>query len=373
MKALFSTVAVLILGYSMSGQQGVDAGSPEGRMLGAITKETDPARKQALIEEFVKTYPTSTQSGWAWEQLQVAYLQAQQYDRVIEAGQKALDSNAENPVLAYNSLKAAEAKNDPDGVVKWAGETSRLARKTVESAGKSSDADAKGRADYARQLDTYSEYAIYALALKTTDPQKVIALSESLAQRSPQSPYMGKLTGPYLNALRQAGRGDQAGPVAEKLLQNDPANVDALFAAADYNMQHQNLDKSFEYSTKLVDVIQTQAKPEGMSDEDWLKRKNTMLGVGLWMQGVGYNSKHQYQQANKVLRQALPLVQDNKQLLGLSLFSLGLADHQLGKAGNKAMMQDALKFFQQSAALTSPVQAQAQANVKAMRAPGRHP
>jgi hypothetical protein len=31
------------------------------------------------------------------------------------------------------------------------------------------------------------------------------------------------------------------------------------------------------------------------------------------------------------------------------------------------MMQNALKHFQQSAALTSPVQAQAQENVKAMR------
>jgi tetratricopeptide (TPR) repeat protein len=368
MKSLWLAVVLSItLACSIYAGQGVDAGSPEGQMLGAISKETDPAHKQAMMEEFVKTYPTSTQAGWAWEQLQAAYLQGQQYDRALEAGEKALAVNADDPVVAYNNLKAAEGKGDPDGVIKWSAETSQLARKTIDSAGKSGAADAKGRADYAQQLDSYSEYSIYALALKTTDPQKVIALSQSLQQRNPKSQYMGKLSGIYLNAMRQAGQNDQIGPVAEKLLEADPNSADALFAAADYSMQHQNMDKCLEYSTKLVQVMQQASKPEGVSDADWQKRKNTMLGAGLWMQGLAYNSKRQYQQANTSLRQSLPLLQENKQLLGLSLFALGLADHSLGKAGNRAMMQDALKYFQQSAALTSPVQAQAQANVKAMR------
>ena len=368
MKSLWSAVVLSItLACSIYAGQGVDAGSPEGQMLGAISKETDPAHKQAMMEEFVKTYPTSTQAGWAWEQLQAAYLQGQQYDRALEAGEKALAVNADDPVVAYNNLKAAEGKGDPDGVIKWSAETSQLARKTIDSAGKSGAADAKGRADYAQQLDSYSEYSIYALALKTTDPQKVIALSQSLQQRNPKSQYMGKLSGIYLNAMRQAGQNDQIGPVAEKLLEADPNSADALFAAADYSMQHQNMDKCLEHSTKLVQVMQQASKPEGVSDADWQKRKNTMLGAGLWMQGLAYNSKRQYQQANTSLRQSLPLLQENKQLLGLSLFALGLADHSLGKAGNRAMMQDALKYFQQSAALTSPVQAQAQANVKAMR------
>ena len=368
MKALVSAVVLsFTLTAAMGAAQGVDAGSPEGQMLGAISKEADLAHKQAMMEEFVKTYPTSSQAGWAWEQLQSAYLQAQQYDRAVEAGEKALAANADNPVLAYNNLKASEGKNDPDGVIKWSGETSRLARKTIDSAGKSGGADAKGRAEYAQQLDSYSEYSIYALALKTTDPQKVIALSQSLEQRNPKSPYMGKLAGIYLNALRQAGQNDQVGPVSEKLLETDPNSPDALFAAADYNMQHQNMDKCLEYSSKLVQVMQQTPKPDGVSDADWQKRKNTMLGAGLWMQGLGYNSRRDFKQANTTLRQSLPLLQDNKQLLGLSLFALGLADHSLGKAGNRAMMQDALKYFQQSAALTSPVQAQAQANVKAMR------
>ena len=72
-------------------------------------------------------------------------------------GEKALAANADNPVLAYNNLKASEGKNDPDGVIKWSAETSRLARKTIDSAGTSGGADAKGRAEYAQQLDSYSE------------------------------------------------------------------------------------------------------------------------------------------------------------------------------------------------------------------------
>lgn len=49
------------------------------------------------------------------------------------------------------------------------------------------------------------------------------------------------------------------------------------------------------------------------------------------------------------------------------LFQFGVADFELGKASkSRAMMQDALKFSQQAAALKSPIQEQAQNNVKAI-------
>lgn len=340
--------------------QAFDPNTPDGAMIAKIQSATDPAQKQALLEEFVQKFPTSKQAGWAWGQLQAAYLQAQQYDKALSAGEKSLSADPDSTEVAYNNLKAAEAKGDPEAVAKWASETSKVARKEASAA----NGD-KARLDYAKQVDTYTEYAVYAMSLKTTDSGKIIELVESLEQRSPQSPYLSKAYGRYLNALRQTGQGDKAGTAAEQELQRDPSNEDVLVFAADYSRDKKDNAKTLTYSSKLIEVMQSKPKPEDISDADWQKKKQTMLGVGYWMQGVSYNGQQQYAQADKALRQALPLVKGDNQLLPIVLFQLGVADFEVGKTTkNRAMLQDALKFSQQSAAMKSPVQADAANNVK---------
>jgi tetratricopeptide (TPR) repeat protein len=349
--------------------QGFNPNTPDGKMVDSIQKTTDPAQKQALLEQFVKAFPTSAQAGWAWAQLQDAYLKAQQYDKVLEAGQKSLAADPDDTAVAYNNLKAAEATNDAAGVMKWSAETSKAARKEIASF--RPGADDQSRLDYAKQVDTYTEYSVYAAAAKTTDPAQIVALIDSLQQRAPQSPYLSKAYGRYLNALQQTGQGDKAEAQAEQQLQRDPNNEDVLAFAASHNLQKNDAEKTLAYSSKLVELMQSKAKPADISDADWAKKKDTMLGLGYWMEGVSHNSRHQYADADKSLRAALPLVKENTQLLPIVLFHLGVADFELGKAAKtrtagRAMMRDALKFSQQSAALKSPMQAEAANNVKAI-------
>jgi tetratricopeptide (TPR) repeat protein len=360
MAALLAALAGMAMG------QAFDPSTPDGAMIAAIQKESDAGKKQAMLEEFVQKYPDSKNAGWAWAQLQASYLQAQQYDKAMEAGQKSLASEPEEVEVAYNNLKAAEGKNDPDAVIRWAGETSRLARKEVASPKKG---DGKEQIDYAKQVDTYTEYSIFATALKTADAGKVIALVESLEQRNPDSPYLSKAYGRYLNALRQQGQNDKAGAAAEKEAGRDPANEDVLAFAADYDMRHNQFDKSLSYATKLAALMQSKAKPEDLADADWQKKKQTLVALAFWMEGVSYNGKNQFADADKALKQALPLVASDAQLQPIVLFQLGVTEFQLGKASkNRAMMQQALKYSQQSAAMKSPVQTDAQNNVKAISA-----
>jgi tetratricopeptide (TPR) repeat protein len=364
MKSAVLIPALLMALSCPSMGQAYDPNTPDGSMIASIQKETDASKKQAMLEEFVQKYPDSKTVGWAWSQLQAAYLQAQQYDKAIDAGQKSLASNPDQVEVAYNNLKAAEGKNDPDAVIKWSAETSRVARKDLASP---KPGEGKEQMDYAKQVDTYTEYAIFATAIKTTDNAKVIALVESLEQRNPDSTYLSKAYGRYLNALRQTGQNDKAGAAAEKEAQRDPSNEDVLAFAAEYSMGHKDFDKSLSYSTKLTELMQSKAKPEEIADTDWQNKKQTLLGFAYWIQGVSYNGKNQFSQADKALRQALPLVKGNSQLQPMVLFQLGVADFQLGKASkNRAMMQDALKFSQQCAAMKSPVQTDAQNNVKAI-------
>jgi tetratricopeptide (TPR) repeat protein len=364
MKSVVLAATLLMVVASSSMAQAYDPNTPDGAVVASIQKETDASKKQTMLEEFVQKYPDSKQAGWAWGQLQASYLQAQQFDKAMDAGQKSLASDPDHAEVAYNNLKAAEGKNDPDAVLKWSAETSRIARKEIASP---KPGESKEQIDYAKQVDTYTEYAIFATAIKTADDAKVIALVESLEQRNPDSTYLSKAYGRYLNALRQQGQNDKAGTAAEKEAERDPSNEDVLAFAADYSMRHNDLDKSLSYSTKLAELMQSKAKPEGTAEADWEKKKQTLLGLAYWMQGVDYNGKNQFVQADKALRQALPLVKGNSQLEPIVLFQLGVADFQLGKTSkNRAMMREALKFSQQSAAMKSPVQTNAQNNVKAI-------
>ncbi|MBV8072324.1 MAG: hypothetical protein JO270_20650 [Acidobacteriaceae bacterium] len=369
MKRGMLCAALAVLLGSTAWGQAFDPNTPDGAMVSQIQSTTDPAEKQTRLEGFVQKFPTSKQAGWAWGQLQASYLQAQQYDKAIAAGEKSLAADPDETEVAYNNLKAAEAKNDPGAVAKWATATSQIAKK--ESAG----AD-KARADYAKQVETYTEYSVYATTLKTTDSTKIVELVESLEARAPQSPYLSKAYGRYLNALRQSGQAAKAGTAAEQELLRDPSNEDVLLFAADYSRDKKDTAKTIAYSQKLVEVMQTKPKPEEVSDADWQKKKQTMIGVAYWMEGVSYNDEKQYAPADKSLREALPLVKSDEQLLPIVLFQLGVADFELGKTTkNRAMLKDALNYSQQSAALKSPVQADAANNVKAIShslAPAAH-
>src|SRR5205085_11441377 len=137
-------------------------------------------------EEFIAKYSKHDAAAWVYGQLQRLYLQQSQFDKALEDGEKALTIDPDNLDVAYNNLKAAEGKKDPDAIKKWALQTSQIARK-MASSGKAGDQEDKNRTDYARQVDTYCEYSLYATALHSTDPAKTVDLVETLEQLNPKS------------------------------------------------------------------------------------------------------------------------------------------------------------------------------------------
>ncbi len=177
----------------------IDAGTPEGQMLQQIGTESDEAKKLAMLEDFAAKYPKHEGTAWVYEQMMAAYAKNGQYDKVFESGEKLLALDPADVETAYACLQAAEAKKDPDLVIKWSATTSELARKIAQTP-KPSEADAvedwTHRVDYAKQVDVRSEYSLYAAMLQTTDPKKRIQLGEALEQRNPQSQYLPQMAGP---------------------------------------------------------------------------------------------------------------------------------------------------------------------------------
>ena len=164
----------------------INAETPEGQLLQQIGQEEDGAKKLALMEKFAAAYPKHEGAAWVYEQMVTTGVKAGQFDKALEACDKLLAADPNDARGAHDCLKAAEAKKDPDAVKTWAARTSEVARK-VTQAPKPASEDAveewKTSVDFAKQLDTYTEYSLYATALQTTDPAKKIELAETLEQR----------------------------------------------------------------------------------------------------------------------------------------------------------------------------------------------
>jgi tetratricopeptide (TPR) repeat protein len=348
----------------------VNAETPDGKLLQSIMMENDPGKKVTLSEQFATEFPKADAYGWVLSEMQKNYATAGNHQKVIETGEKLLALDADDLDAAYANLKAAEALKDPDLVIKWSDTTSAVARRNATIPKKEGDdADEyKQTVEHAKQVDTYTEYALYATAIQSTDAAKVMAVIEKLLQRNPTTSYAPAMLERYTVVARQANAMDKAVAVGEAAAANGQYSEDMLLAMTDYFMNHKQNDKVLTYSAKLVEVMQSKPKPEGVSDENWEKKKSTMMGLGYWMAGMTEAGQNKYAAADKSLRSALPLVKDNAQILSYALFNLGLANYKMAQASkNKAQIADAIRFTEQAAATKGPMQAQAVKNVKVMR------
>lgn len=367
MRTWIVVVAAVLLAvpvYAQRHKVNINAETPEGQLLQQIGQEGDEAKKIALMEQFVSKFPKNENLVWVLSQLIPAYTKAGQFDKAMDAGDKVLAIDAESSEDAHAALKAAEAKKDPDAVLKWAPLTSQAARKVVQSPKPKEESEEelwKARVDFSRQLDTYCEYSLYATALQTPDPRKKIELGDALEKLNPQSQYLPQVAPYRFLAYQQTGDKEKAVAIAEKVLEKDQTNEDMLLAAADYYLNKNDNAKVLAYSGKLVEVMSAKPKPEGVSDADWEKKKTLTLGLAHWMTGISYSNQSKWAETDKSMRQALPLVKGNEQLLAVAYFHLGLANFQMKN------IVDAIKFNQACAAIKSPVQAQAQSNLKAIQ------
>jgi tetratricopeptide (TPR) repeat protein len=271
---------------------------------------------------------------------------------------------------ALKNLKDAEAQKDVPLVKKLAAETSAQAR-DVLSAPKPDNDEAieiwKQRQDYARDVETYTEYALYAVAVQSP-PETLIDLVNTLELQNPKSKYLNDAWARYFVAMQQSGAGSKIPEVATKAIANFADNEDLLLVLADNALAKQQRDRALSYSERLITALNKHGRPEWMSAADWERKKSAALGRGYWIAGVMHSDKNQYFEANKDLRAALPLVKGNEVMLATALFHLGVANYQLGRMTvNKGQVMEGVKFSEQAAAIPGSLQSQAWRNAQVMK------
>ena len=375
MKRLVVVLAMALLALPAGGQQfEIDTNTPEGQLLQQIGLEEDPAKKAALLEQFAKTYPQHQAIQWVMNQLPATYAGLNDPGKALDACERMLEVNPTNAAGAHSCLKIAEAQKDLDLVKKWSLLTHGASKKAIEAPkpkfeDKDEEQEWNQTIDFAKQVGTYSEYSVYAAALQATDPAKKIELIDALREMNPGSEYLPQMVPQLFLAYRQTGNAEKAVELAEQVLEKDATNEDMLLVTADYYMNtKKDPAKVLSYSAKLVELMGAKPVPQGVSAEDWAKKKKSSLGIGYWMMGITHMNQNRFVDADKVLREALPYLDDNEQLRATTLFNLGVANYRLGEKGDQQRILDAFKFTKECAAIKSPVQAAAQRNLKAMQA-----
>jgi len=366
MKSYIASLCLLVLPgvVSLTAQEKqnfvINVGTPEGQTLQTLGQETDDAHKITLAQDFLAKYPKHEAAGWVAAQLESALLAEKDNDKVLQVADAAY-ANGPDMDAAYYALKAAVAKEDLELTKKWSARTAEAARKNIATT-KPTDEDGKQQLEYAKQVNEYSEYGLYVVALKA-QPKDEVDLVDTLIKQNPKSQYLPEVATSYFAALGKAGEVAKVCPAADKMAVDK--NAEAMIQAADCAWRGNRAANVISYGSKAAEAINTRGKREGVSDADWATQKSVLLGTAQFYIGVGNAMDMRFGPANRALRAALPAIKGNSQLYSIALFDLGLANYSLGKpVGDKAQMREGLKYFQESAAISGPMQDQASRNAK---------
>ncbi len=271
---------------------------------------------------------------------------------------------------AFQDFKQAEAQKDTAKLKELAASTYALAHKLVSAPAPESATEKEGWAqnvERGKAVQVYVEYALLAAALRGPAATTVDLVS-TLEQQNPKSKYLDQVYGSYIDALAKTGAGPKTQAAAEKAIANFPENEDLLLYLAETTYSRKQNAASLNYAKRLTVVLNRHPKPEGMSAADWERKKTAALGRGYCLAGVLLTGQNQYQEADKNLRAALPLVKGNDTLRAQVLYFLGLANYQFGVAtNNRAMVSEAAKFSEEAAEIPGPLQANARQNAYAMK------
>jgi tetratricopeptide (TPR) repeat protein len=340
-----------------------DPETKDGLLIEHIQQESDPVEKLRYMEQFATQYPSHPAVAWVYDQLQPAYYQYKEWDEAMRVGAARLALEPENLEAAKIALRSADAKHDSSDVVKWSDRVWQVAS-AVEAKGGASANDAKQTRDYA-------EFCLYSTAMAAKDPKAKLDLLQHLEKQMPSSKYVSGFTLEYFKIYRELGDEQKSIELAEKGLQSDPRNVDMLMFLAEVHFR-KNDPKArvhvLQYTAKTLEALEKSDRPAAISEEEWTKKKQQMLGMANYMGGMSSSMNNNFKAADSMLRAALPYIKDNDAQAAALLYHLGMANYRLAEAGaDRSRPVDALKFMRRCAAIKSPFQEQALRNVEAIK------
>jgi hypothetical protein len=349
----------------------IDPESEDGILLQRIQQEPMLPRKQALLELYAAKFPHASSIAWVYEQLLPIYKDANDQQKLLAVANALLAVDPNDLDAADDALRAAQATSATQLIQIFAERAWDIAAKAIV-APKPSDpneaADWTKQIEFAKDVQSYSEFVLATQAADEQDPGKHAALVEALQSRNPQSKFLANTKKQTVIDLAKIDP-EKAVGLAEQGLLKDPDNEDFLMTVADYKIAHEkDLPKVLAYSLRILALMKTKPKPDSATAEEWDKKKAKFTGWASWMAGVVYGKQGRYGLSDRYLREALPFILADNRLLAAAYYYLGYDNYAMaGELGDKSRAVEAAKFSKLCAGIDGPFRPLARQTLAALR------
>jgi tetratricopeptide (TPR) repeat protein len=336
----------------------VPAGSDADHALSEINATTDPTQKLALIDKFAGT--AQGDMAIVVDDLYVNYyLNAKNYDKAFEYGDKGFAIDPDNFANAVNMVRAAQEKGDSDKLFSYGAKAADILKRYKASS--VPDEEKKRNLENAHDNIVYVQQLIFNGAYQTKDPTKRAAQLVQFAQMFPDSPYADQAMGVAAASYRQSQNTAKMVEVANGLLAKDPNNVGMLLLLADYYSEKgEQLDKAEADAKKATAALADAKKPEGVTDEQWQQQVSLQKGLALSALGQVNIQKRNNAGAVENLKAASPLLKSDAGSYARNQYRLGYALLNLKR------VPEAKQAFTDAASVDSPYKQPSLDKLKAM-------
>ena len=317
------------------------ANTPEDELMQAVNGADKPEEQVAALDKYAQEHANSKFMPCVDEYYTMTYLKLNNYDKVVEYGEKGLASNYKDVMLVLNLLKGYVASGK---VADSAFDVINQAPELITAESKPNRPPSVSDADWQKALEenaaqakdelAYVVYAFLQLVPRVSDPNKRIEQLDRFAKTFPDdaAKNAAQINYDYFIAYKMANKPDKATEYGEKTIATDPNNLLAHnLLAYDYAIGRTNPEKAADYAKKAIELAQQMKKPEGLSDAQFKQEQDNQLGMAHLSLGylnftraVAARSK-KLGPAIEELKTAAELLGANPELQGQALYYLAYA------------------------------------------------
>ncbi len=313
--------------------------TPEDRLTLAYNGAENPQEQIQALDSFVQGHPDSQFVPCAHEYYTMTYLKLNDYDKVIEHGQKALELGLRDVMTSLNLAKAYVASGKVsdaafDAIIGAAepirAESSPSRPSTLgdEEWKKELEAAAQQAADWR----AYMEYAFFQLIQREPDGAKRVQHLDKFSEAYPDTSNTSQLSFQYYLAYKMSNQADKAFEYGEKAVAADPKNAPAVnLLAYDFAFIKNDADRASELAQKALEAAEAMKQPEGVAEEQFKNDQNNQLGMAHLTLGYAAYAKAAAVKSRRIgsaiddLKAAGDLLAANPSLQAQALYLLGNA------------------------------------------------
>ena len=355
--AVFAPTGAAQLGKNVT----IPAGSEADRQLVAINAASDPAQKLQLIDQFSQAYADGDLQIVADEQYVSYYINAKQYDKAFEYGDKLFALDPDNYSNAVNMVRAANEKGDTAKLFAYAEKAAGIIERFKAAPAPEGTAPDNWTRIKTEKLGSlkdnqdYIEQSLFRAAYGIKDPKAKADALQRIAKMYPDTPQAEQALTLAASAYQQAQDRAKMQAVANSVLAKNPDSIGILLLLADdYSERGDQLDKAEQCAKKATMLLDAAKKPDNLTEDQWKQQISIQKGLALSALGQVNIQKKQNALAVDSLTKAAPLLKANPFIYARNQYRLGFAYLNLKRN------PEAKQAFTDAASLDTPYKGPAQ-------------